>query len=114
MDAATSLVTISALPSFIYYGSVVLSVIAAVFLAGWFFNTKLKGLCSDSISNVKDELTKAVARIQKLEDEAIRTTDHQKDITMIVGLITQLQKDFKDGFTEVSRRIDTLLLNTVK
>lgn len=96
--------------SFIYYSGTIL---AAVFFAGWWLNTKLKTICAENNAELEKTMQALTARIDKLEKDYIPMTRYESDLQDLKSLITNLQIDMKAGLVNLTTRIDLLMTKGV-
>lgn len=97
------------LASILYY---IGAIIGAVFVAGWWLNSRLKNVVDENNTKVIATMAEINNRVIKLETESVRVIQHDKDMTMMYNLINSLKESVVTGFSDMSKRIDTLLLAT--
>lgn len=111
MDNIANMVGNSSIASFIYYLGLT---IISVFVAGWFLNGKLRKICQEGNESVEKRITDMENRLTKHELEAVKVVAYERDMANVVGMIKEIKNDVKDGFINLTERIDNFSNMLVK
>lgn len=92
-------------------GSIIVSVIIAVFGAGFYFNKKVREACADQNTELESTVTELTKRIIKLEEDCVPIHQYESDLKEVKDCIRDMHNDVKQGIQALSVRIDNVLLN---
>lgn len=90
-------------------GSIVVSVIAGVFWAGFYFNKRIKEACAEQNRDVEDNVIKLTTRIEKLETEYVPVQRYERDLEDLKTSIKDLHGDMKSSMSSLTGRIDLFM-----
>lgn len=110
MDALANIIGTSGIPALFYYGFMA---IASVFLSGWFLKTKLAAICEENNKGIEEKMQALIARVARLEEEAVRKEQHDKEMSALSNTLSDIQRDVREGFANQATRIDALFASRV-
>lgn len=93
----------------VFVGSVLISIVATVFGAGFYFNKKVKEACAEQNKSMETSMNELAGRVTKLEDEYVPVKIYERDLSDLKGLIKQVHDDVKGGMTALTTRIDLFM-----
>lgn len=96
-----NLISTNGLASSVYYTG---ATIVAIFLFGFYVRQKLTSLAAANMVELE-------ARVRKLEVEALRISEYEKDMKTLTNTMQDLRQDVRNGITNLTDRLDTFILS---
>ncbi len=87
--------------------------ISAVFLSGFFINSRIRAVIAEETSELRGEVIEMQKRLKEHEDNAVPVKRYEREITNLCELIKDLRAVIDDRFDTLTSRIDTVVNHRV-